>query len=77
MSDREAIRRSLVALRVAMDDGHAITKDMMRRPGKRELGRVLHRRNYRDARKKMVAEVEHLMRALVDDSSSGEPDPAH
>jgi hypothetical protein len=32
-----------------------VTRDVLRPLGKRELGRILHRQNYREARERVVA----------------------
>jgi hypothetical protein len=49
------LRAWLTDLRVALDDADAVTRDALRPLGRRELGRALHRRNYRDARERILA----------------------
>ena len=53
--DAGAVRAWLVELRVAVDDADAVTRDALRPLGKHELGRILHRRNYREASERIVA----------------------
>ncbi len=65
---RKDIRGLLVTLRVAVDDADAVMQDMLRPPGERELGRVLHRQNYEAARKTIVHTLELLVRFFTDDS---------
>ena len=52
--DPAAVRSFIVDLRVAVDDADAITRDALRPLGRRELGRVLHRKNYGEARARIV-----------------------
>ena len=54
-TDTAAVRAWIVDLRVAIDDADAVTRDALRPLGRRELGRALHRHNYRDARERIVA----------------------
>ncbi len=54
LGDIAAVRRFFVDLRVAVDDADAVTRDALRPLGRRELGRVLHRRNYGEARERIV-----------------------
>ncbi len=53
--DAAAVRAWIVDLRVAVDDADGVTRDALRPLGKRELGRILHRRNYREARRRIVS----------------------
>jgi len=69
--DRKALRAVLVDLRVAFDDGDAVAEDMLRRARRRELGPVLHRTNYREARRKVLTTHAEAMR-LID---APEPEP--
>ena len=69
--DPAAVRAWLVDLRVAIDDGDAVTRDVLRPLGKRELGRILHRRNYREARERIAS----LLDYATPPSPDGEPEP--
>jgi hypothetical protein len=70
--DPAAVRAWLVDLRVAIDDGDAVTRDMLRPLGKRELGRVLHGHNYREARERIVTLLNYATLPAPD----GEPEPS-
>jgi hypothetical protein len=70
--DREIIRRALLDLRVAVDDADAVTRDMLRSPRERELGPVLHRDNYSEARAKIAAGFAFLLTCVEPEST----DPA-
>jgi hypothetical protein len=61
-----------VSFQVAVDDAGAVTADMLRRPRRRELGPALHRRNHREAREKILAQLAYLLR-LAEDPSPGSP----
>ncbi len=67
-----AVRCFIVDLRVAVDDADAITRDALRPLARRELGRVLHRRNYGEARDRIVA----LLDYATPPPSSSEPEPS-
>ena len=67
------MRRVLVALRVDCDDADAVTEDMLRAPRKREMGPVLHRQNYSEARAKIVKSIAYLLRATADEPEQGDP----
>ena len=67
---RNDIRALLIRLRVAFDDADAVTLDMLRSPRDRELGPLLHRQNYHDAKQTVVEELELLTRYFTD------PEPA-
>lgn len=64
---RDEIRRTLLDLRVAVDDADAITADMLRIPRRRELGPALHRKQYVEARGKITTAIAYLMRVAGDD----------
>ena len=66
-------RAWLVDLRVAIDDGDAVTRDMLRPLGKRELGRALHGHNYREARERIVS----LLNYATPPAPDGEPEPSN
>jgi hypothetical protein len=53
--DADDVRRLVLDLRVAFDDVNAIVADLLRPPRERELGPVLHRDGYQEARGKLVA----------------------
>ncbi len=55
LGDATAVRRFVVDLRVAVDDADAVMRDALRPLRRRELGHVLHRRNYGEARERIVA----------------------
>ncbi len=70
--DPAAVRTWLVDLRVAIDDGDAVTRDVLRPLGKRELGRILHQQNYREARERIVS----LLNYATPPAPDGEPEPS-
>ena len=70
-ADPGAVRRFLVELRIAVADADAITRDALRPLAHRELGRILHRRNYGEAHERIVA----LLAYATPPPSSGEPEP--
>jgi hypothetical protein len=74
----DELRRVVLDLRVAVDDGDAVTEDMLLPPSQRELGPATQRKTYREAHKKTVACINYLLR-LVDGSASpeGGTDPVH
>ncbi len=43
-------------------DADAVAEDMLRAPRRRELGPVLHRKNYGEARGKITSAIEYLFR---------------
>lgn len=55
LGDPDAVRSFFVDLRAAIDDADAVTRDALRPLRGRELGPILHRRNYGEARGKIVA----------------------
>jgi hypothetical protein len=69
--DPGAVRRFIVDLRVAVDDADAVTRDALRPLGRRELGRLLHRQNYGEARARIVA----LLAYATLPAPEGEPEP--
>lgn len=75
------MRRALIDLRVAVDDADAAAEDMLRAPRRRELGPVLHRKQYTEARHKITATIAYLMRLVGGDGpaepSNGGAGPAH
>ena len=73
--DPDAVRRFLVDLRVAVDDADAITRDALRPLGRRELGRVLHRKNYGEAHERIVELLAYAM--PPGPGGSGDAGPAH
>ena len=72
-SDLAAVRRFLADLRVAVDDADAITRDALRPLGRRELGRILHRRNYQEARARIVSLIGYAMPSEPDGGSGDSP----
>ena len=48
-SDEGAVSAWLAALRVSLSDADAVSRDMLRPAHERELGPVLHAKNYGDA----------------------------
>ena len=71
--DRDTMRRALVDLRAAVDDSDAVTRDMLKASRERELGPVLHRDNYGEARAKIVSSFAYLTNGLDDDPDAGDP----
>lgn len=69
--------RLLVELRVAFDDADAVTEDMLARPRRRELGPALHRRNYREAKRKVIDVHTEIVRRLGGAEPGGGAVPAH
>ena len=67
--DAAAVDRFIVDLRVAVDDADAITRDALRPLGRRELGRILHRRNYQEARGRIVSLIGYAMPSEPDGGS--------
>ena len=67
--DPDAVRRFIVDLRVAVDDADAVMRDALRPLGRRELGRLLHRTNYGEARTRIVA----LLDYATPEGPEGEP----
>jgi hypothetical protein len=70
--DAGAVHRFIVDLRVAVDDADAITRDALRPLALRELGRILHRRNYGEARERIVALLDYAT-APVPEGEPGDP----
>jgi len=72
------LRRIALDLRVAFDDGDAVTEDMLSSPDERQLGPALHRQSYREARKKIIACINYLLRVTEGSASpEGGADPVH
>lgn len=67
------MRRILIALRVDCDDADSVAADMLRAPRKRQLGPVLHRKNYSEAREKIVKSIAYLLRATEEEPEPGDP----
>ncbi len=65
--DRALLRRTVEELRVAFLDADAVVADLLRPPRERELGHREHVRIYTEARKKIFATLDWLLRALGDD----------
>jgi hypothetical protein len=61
-----AVRHWLADLRLAFDDADAVTTDALRPVHRRELGRVLHRTNYRDARERIESLLAYAARSVGD-----------
>lgn len=74
MIDPDKMRRALIDLRVAVDDAGAVTADMFRRPRRRELGPALHRRNYREARDKILGQLAYLLH-MIEEPPPGSQSP--
>jgi hypothetical protein len=77
MIDPDKMRCALVDLRVAVDDAGAVTTDMLRRPRRRELGPALHRRNYREARDKILGQIAYLLRLTEEPPPGSQSPPQH
>ncbi len=63
---RSEIVRVLLTLRGALDDMDAVTADQLQPLHRRELGPVLARRNYRDAKKSAYQSLDFLTRHFSD-----------
>ncbi|MFT3768451.1 MAG: hypothetical protein QM820_23630 [Minicystis sp.] len=79
MIDRALMKRVLLDLRVAVDDADTVAADMLRPPRRRELGPVLHRVQYREARGKIVQQIAYLLRMADEGPAAppGEGNPPH
>ncbi len=75
--NRDELLLLLVELRVAFDDADAVSEDMLSRPEDRELGPALHRRNYRDAKGKLLATHAELVRRVRGGTPEGGAAVAH
>ena len=73
MIDLEDMRRALLALKLAFDDADAVAEDMLRAPRKRQLGPVLHRKNYGDARASMLSGLDYLIGITKPEPENGDP----
>ena len=72
---REQLIRALKDLRVAADDANAVVEDMLKPPRMRQLGHILHRDNYGDARGKFTSSFAFVMNCVL--TERAEPsDPA-
>ena len=72
--DVDAVWRFIIDLRVAVDDADGVIRDALRPLGKRELGRALHRRNYREARERIVSLLDYATPPAPDgDAEPGGP----
>jgi hypothetical protein len=58
-SDPEALRAWLAGLRASFADLDAAASDMLRPPQERELGPVLHAKNYKDARAQILEALDY------------------
>jgi hypothetical protein len=81
-SDPEAVSKWLAGLRLSFGDADAVTRDMLRPLRQRELGRILHRTNYREARERIVTLLNYATSPAPDDPEGGDPagcgaSPAH
>jgi hypothetical protein len=71
--DPRAFAEWFGALKVSLNDAHAVSLDMLRAPQQRELGPVLHAKNYGDAWDQIAHAIEYATPPDV-----GEPgDPVH
>ncbi len=77
---REQLIRALKDLRGAADDANAVVEDMLKPPRMRQLGHILHRDNYGDARGKFTSSFAFVMRCVhlepSDPAGSGGAGPA-
>jgi hypothetical protein len=69
--DPRAFAEWLGTLRVGLNDAHATSLDMLRVPEERELGPVLHAKNYGDAWAQIVQAIEYA--TPPGDDEPGEP----
>jgi hypothetical protein len=65
-TDARAVMAWLGAVRVALDDAHGVTLDMLRTSRRRALGHREHARLHKEAREKLAQ--------LLDHATPGEPD---
>ncbi len=70
--DRDTMRRALVDLRAAVDDSDAVTRDMLKTSRECELGPVLYRDNYDDARTKIVSTSAYVTNGFDADPAPGD-----
>jgi hypothetical protein len=76
MSDDDLLRL-LRELREAFDDADAVAEDMLASPRRRELGPALHRRNYREAKRKLLDVLAEIARRLGGERGGGGGATAH
>ena len=67
----EAILAAVADLHRSVGDVDALVKDMLRPPSKRELGRLTHRDNYKDAHRRIVDILAHMIEILTAPSDDG------
>ncbi|MFT3769373.1 MAG: hypothetical protein QM820_28380 [Minicystis sp.] len=77
MIDRALLKRVLLDLRVTVDDVDTLAADMLRPPRQRELGPVLHRVQYREARGKIVEQIAYLLRMAEEGPAPSDGGPQH
>ena len=73
MIDADDMRRGLLALKLAFDDADTVAIDMLRPPRKRELGPVLAKRNYDEARGSFASRFADLMAMAGEEPEPGDP----
>jgi len=73
LMDRDDARSALRALCLAADDVHAIVRDQQRPLRRRELGPVLARENYRDARARITGAIAALLKIVSSGGEHGDP----
>jgi hypothetical protein len=69
-NDPVAVAGWLGTLRVSLNDAHAVAQDMLRQPCERELGPVLHAKNYGDAWSQIVQAIEYATPPAPDSGAS-------
>jgi hypothetical protein len=57
--DPRAFAEWFGVLREGLNDAHAVAQDMLRPPSERELGPVLHAKNYGDAWSQIAQAIEY------------------
>ena len=60
-TDPEAFRRVMVDARVAVDDIDGVVRDMLAKKRRRSLGRVQHKKLYRDAHRTLLQILAHFL----------------
>jgi hypothetical protein len=60
-NDPEAFRRMMVEARVAADDIDGVFRDMLAKKRRRSLGRVQHKKLYRDAMRTLLQILEPFL----------------
>ena len=71
--DAVAVTAWLGTFRVSLSDAHAVAQDMLRPPCERELGPVLHAKNYGDAWSQIAHAIEYATPPAPDGGAGPTP----